>query len=93
MHKNSFAKSGFFNPRIFVAFLLFSLGLYIGMLSFAANPPSGTISATTTTALTWVGTATGTGDVAGESSCVECVTCDTFTLTGYRTSDCKGKLV
>jgi len=93
MHKNYSAKSGFFNPRIFFAFLLCSLGLYIGMLSFAANPPSGTISATTTTAGSWVGTATGTGDVAGESSCVEGVTCNTFTLTVDPTSDWTGKRV
>src|SRR6266576_578311 len=93
MYKNSPAKSGFFNPRIFSAFLLCSLGLYIGMLSFAANPPSGTISATTTTAVTWVGTATGTGNVAGESDCVEGVTCDTFTLTVDPASDWTGKRV
>ena len=93
MYKNCSSKSGFFNPRIFFAFLLCSLGLYIGMLSFAANPPSGTISATTTTAVSWVGTAAGTGNVAGESSCVEGVTCDTFTLTVDPTSDWTGKRV
>src|SRR5438477_3598023 len=93
MYKNSPAKSGSFNPRIFFAFLLCSLGLYIGMLSFAANPPAGTISATTTTAVSWVGTAAGTGNVAGESDCVEGVTCDTFTLTVDPASDWTGKRV
>src|SRR5438552_18524457 len=93
MYKNSPAKSGSFNPRIFFAFLLCSLGLYVVVLSSAADPPSGTISATTTTAVSWVGTPAGTGNVAGESSCVEGVTCHTFTLTVDPASDWTGKRV
>jgi hypothetical protein len=49
--------------------------------SRSAVPPSGIIASPTASPLTWVGTATGTGAANGESSCVEGVSCDTFTLT------------
>ncbi len=47
----------------------------------AANPMTGTINVTTVTPVAWDGTATGTGAVNGESTCVETVNCDTFMLT------------
>ncbi len=47
----------------------------------AANPASGSISAGTTAPVTWVGTATGTGSAQGESTCVDGVNCDVYTLT------------
>ena len=46
----------------------------------SANPASGNIG-TGGPALAWTGTATGTGAANGESTCVEGVSCDTFTLT------------
>src|SRR3989442_1774224 len=59
----------------------------------AANPTMGTIYVNSTP-LSWVGTATGTGAVNGESSCVEGVTCDTFTLTvGGTPADWAGKRI
>lgn len=41
MKANQTSHSGFFNPRIFLAFGLCSLSALLAMLSFAANPPSG----------------------------------------------------
>jgi len=49
--------------------------------SRSANPSSGTIASPTGSPLTWVGTATGTGAANGESTCVEGISCDTYTLT------------
>jgi hypothetical protein len=46
-----------------------------------ANPTAGSINATDISPLSWVGTAPGTGAANGESTCVEGVNCDTFTLT------------
>jgi len=58
----------------------------------AASPSAGTITATGP-ALSWTGTATGTGS-ANESTCVEGVNCDTFTLTIAGTpADYSGKVV
>src|SRR5260370_768332 len=40
MRKRSLSKSGFFNPRIFAAFVLVTFGVSLGVYSFAA-PTSG----------------------------------------------------
>ncbi|HVF71591.1 MAG TPA: hypothetical protein VM940_08280 [Chthoniobacterales bacterium] len=37
-------ETAFFNPRIFAAFLLCSAALFMAMLSFAAEPPEGTLT-------------------------------------------------
>ncbi len=84
MIKKSTQESGFFNPRIFAAFLLVAVGLSIGMFSFAATPSAGTITPTTAGAVTWTGTADGTPPaVNGEGDCAanEGHTCDAYTLT------------
>src|SRR6266513_3615971 len=39
------SESGFFNPRIFAAFLLCSIGAWLAMFSFASTPSSGTLTA------------------------------------------------
>jgi hypothetical protein len=96
MKKNLGSKSGYLNPRIFAAFVLCAFGALLGLVSFAANPSSGTIAVTGPAAPfngRWVGTATGTGAANGESSCVEGVNCDTFTLTVDATSNWTGKRV
>jgi hypothetical protein len=62
------------------------------MVSFAANPPAGSISVNSSP-VTWVGTATGTGAANGESSCVENVNCDTFTLTVDPLANWTGKKI
>jgi hypothetical protein len=46
MKKNFVSQSAFFNPRIFAAFVLCSVGAWIGMLSFASTPSSGTLTDT-----------------------------------------------
>ena len=92
MQKKSSSESAFFNPRVFVAFFLCAAAAALGVIGFAANPPTGTISVNSAP-LTWVGTATGTGAANGESSCVETVNCDTFTLTVDPASDWTGKRV
>ena len=57
-----------------------SLVCFVAVLRLgAANPTSGMITPASTT-LTWDGTAAG-GTYNGESTCVEGVNCDTFTLT------------
>src|SRR2546426_3333421 len=35
------AQSAFFNPRVVIAFALCSVGVGLGMLSFASTPPNG----------------------------------------------------
>ena len=79
MKKNHASESGIFNPRVFAAFALCSAAALLAMLTFAANPNSGTVGPTSAP-LTWDGTAPG-GASASESTCVEGVNCDTFTLT------------
>ncbi len=44
MRKTPQSQSAFFNPRIFLAFLLLSAGGWLAILSFAATPPSGTLT-------------------------------------------------
>src|SRR5947208_6843631 len=46
MRKNPLSESGFFNPRIFVAVSLCSVGVLLAMFSFAATPSSGTLTDT-----------------------------------------------
>ena len=49
MRKNPAPESGLFNPRILLAIALCSAGALLGVLSFAATPPSGTLSLATPT--------------------------------------------
>ncbi len=44
MHKKPSSESGAFNPRIFFAFLLCSVGAWLAAMSFAATPASGTLT-------------------------------------------------
>src|SRR5438874_1489014 len=46
MKKKSTTETGIFNPRVFVAFTLLSAGLFLALFSFAATPPSGTLTNT-----------------------------------------------
>ncbi|HZE56777.1 MAG TPA: hypothetical protein VE031_02875 [Chthoniobacterales bacterium] len=65
-------------------FLLSGVVLLISAISSSrlssATPASGSIGPAGAP-LGWDGTATGTGSASGESTCVEGVNCDTFTLT------------
>ena len=68
-------------------FLIASIVLVVLALSTtrsrSANPPNNALTPLTPTGspLAWDGTATGTGSAGGEGTCVETVSCDTFTLT------------
>src|SRR5947209_6714615 len=53
MKKSSGSESGAFNPRIFAAFILGSIGAWLAMFSFASTPSSGTLSDTGSTVLTY----------------------------------------
>src|SRR3979411_650620 len=46
MRKKSPSQSGVFNPRIFLTFMLCSIGAWLAILSFAASPASGTLTDT-----------------------------------------------
>lgn len=79
MHIESPTQSGFSIPRVLIAFLLCSFAAFFAVLSFAANPASGTITPSGPS-VSWVGTATG-GAAESEGTCVEGINCDTFALT------------
>jgi hypothetical protein len=86
MRTKSFSQNAFLIPRILLALLLVSTALFMAFLSFAANPDSGSLAATTTTPLTWVGTGKGgqadpSGTASGEDTCIDGENCDVFTLT------------
>ncbi|MEP6871397.1 MAG: hypothetical protein ABI939_06045 [Anaerolineaceae bacterium] len=82
MKNFSSSQSGIFNVRVAVAVVLCTFAAALGWLSFAANPPSGTIT-TAGPAVTWNGTSgTGAPTAGGESECApDGSNCDTFSLT------------
>ena len=82
------AQSGFFNPRILIAFVLCALGASFGWLSFASTPPSGTLT-DTSGPLTYTAGPFFVPNVFGNSIPAECdpdpsfplVPCDIYKLT------------
>ncbi len=77
-------------PLLFGAVSLF---VAVPALLQAANPPTGTISATSTTPVTWVGTATG-GAAPDEPTAIEGINKDVFKLTVLGTpADFAGKTI
>ncbi len=84
MQSDNVSRSSAFRLRAFASVALCAAGAALAFMSFAATPPTGTITSTTTTPLSWVGSAPATGAANGESSCIEtgaAANCDTFTLT------------
>jgi hypothetical protein len=89
MQKKSTSESGLLNPRILAAFLLCSAGFLLAMFSFAATPPSGTISTTTRTLTYTAGpffqanqSPVGLGQLDVGPRCDNATfPCDTFALT------------
>ena len=66
--------------RILLRGLVALAGLcLVSIVVFASNPSAGSIGPSSSP-VTWTGTATGTGAVQDESTCVEGVNCDSFTL-------------
>ncbi|MDQ6626483.1 MAG: hypothetical protein M3Y69_10175 [Verrucomicrobiota bacterium] len=58
----------------------------------AATPATGSLNPSSTNTITWKGDATGTGAAQGESTCVDGLNCDVFTITLSGTaSDYSGK--
>ncbi len=53
----------------------------VGNRVLAATPPSGSLSQSSSNTVAWNGDATATGAAQGESTCVDGVNCDVFTLT------------
>ena len=82
MKKTTSPESAFSSLRVLFAFIFCVVGGGLAMFSFAANPPSATITPSTTTDVTWTGTAVGAPPaVGGEADCEEGANCDTFVLT------------
>jgi hypothetical protein len=89
MKKNSPSESAFFNPRIFAAFVLSSIGAWLAMFSFASTPSSGTLS-TAVPVLTYTAgpfnvpnqSPLGAGQLDVGPRCdANTFPCDNFTLT------------
>jgi hypothetical protein len=82
MKKPLSPESAFSRLRVLFAFIFCTVALGLAMFSFAADPPAGTITPSTATAVTWNGTALGVPPAAGgEADCEEGANCDTFKLT------------
>ena len=61
--------------------LVLTFGLLVPMLTVrAAAPTSGTINSTVGSTANWNGTATGGTSPEGETTCIEGINCDTYTL-------------
>lgn len=68
--------------------------LLLAVPTFAASPASGTLNSSSTSALTWSGTALGGASPEAETTCVEGVNCDTYLVNiGGAASDWNGKIV
>ncbi|HZI18104.1 MAG TPA: hypothetical protein VEY09_05855 [Pyrinomonadaceae bacterium] len=66
----------------FVAVALFASALLVPLTtSQASNPGAGSLGPVTGTSATWRGTAPGGTSPEGQTTCVEGVNCDTYTLT------------
>ena len=102
-HSRSFDLSRF-GWRVSMAAIFVALALAIALPTFrstsASTPTGATINPTSTTPVTWVGTATGGGAInaplliGGEDLCQEGLSCDTFTLNvGGTAADWSGKLI
>ncbi len=81
MKKTPPSESGFSRLRVLFSVILCTIGAGLAMISFAADPPSGSITPASSP-VTWNGTGTGIPPAAGgEPDCEEGVNCDTFELT------------
>ncbi len=73
--------------------LLLSCVCLAASIAYAAQPSSGALDPSTTSPITWIGSTPGGSAPNGESSCVQGVNCETFTLTLSGTaSDWSGKI-
>lgn len=83
-----------FSLNALTAFFLVSFLFAPLTIVRASNPSSGTLNPTVGSSLTWNGTAPGGASPEGETTCLEGVNCDTFTLTVSGVpSDWSGKII
>lgn len=79
---------------VFMASLLVLSLVFLPVTTEAADPGSGELGPVVGTSVTWNGTATGPASPEGETTCVDGVNCDTYTLNLSGTPDqWKGKKV
>ena len=85
----------FKNWRTIFATLLLVIGLVVQIAQVSASAPaSGMVNSTVGSSASWNGTATGGSSPEGESTCVEGVNCDTYTLNvAGMPTDWTGKLI
>ena len=83
MKQKSTSQSGILNTRVLIAVTLCSLSASLGWLSFAANPPSGTLSIATPflTYTTGPNVQSNPSGFAGTLVCNAALPCDEYTLT------------
>ncbi len=88
MRKASLSKSGYYNPRLFLSFLLCGMGICMTWLAFAATPASGTLTDSATTLTYDAGpffipnqTPAGAGQLDVGPRCNDQFPCDSYGLT------------
>lgn len=82
MKRSSYSAAG----RVTLGALFITIGIMLLVFTFSAGRARSATPATgplgpASSPISWDGTATGTGAANGESSCMEGINCDTFTLT------------
>lgn len=85
-------RAGLFSLSAIAALFLVSTFLAPLSLVRAASPTSGSVNSTAGSSATWNGTSTGGATPEGEATCVENVTCESFTLT-VSEGDWTGKFI
>ncbi len=83
---------GLFSLSAIVALFIVAAFLTPVTMVNAASPAAGSVSPTVGSSVTWNGTSPGGATPEGEATCVENVTCESFTLT-VSEGDWTGKLV
>src|SRR6266403_5448090 len=85
MRKKSASESGVFNPRIFLAFVLCSIGTLLALVSFATTAPSSGTLTDSSGPLTFTGgpylVANPSSQATGTPTCNAVLICDEYTLT------------
>src|ERR1044071_2369378 len=85
MRKKSASESGVFNPRIFLAFVLCSIGTLLAVISFATTTPSSGTLTDSSGPLTFTGgpylIANPSSQATGTPTCNAVLPCDEYALT------------
>ena len=87
-------KFGLFSLSMIVTLMVITAFIIPFTLVQASSPTSGGLNPATGTSVTWNGTAPGGASPEGETTCVEGVNCDTYTLSlSGSPADWSGKIV